>query len=196
MKKTRTQSRAAAVALDNEPRPFTLAGRVALVTGSSRGLGKAIAFALGAAGAKVALNFANGQEQADATFDEFAQRGYEGLLVRADVTNEKHVAKMCHAVSKRLGPIDIVVCNATPQQPQKPFELYDWAFHQQMLDFFVKSPFLLTRAVLPQMKERGRRAWRPNWRRGRSRSTRCRRAGSRSNATPTTPSSRRRPTRR
>ena len=60
MKKTRTQSRAAAVALDNEPRPFTLAGRTALVTGSSRGLGKAIAFALGAAGAKVALNFANG----------------------------------------------------------------------------------------------------------------------------------------
>lgn len=109
MKKTRTQSRAAAVALDNEPRPFTLAGRTALVTGSSRGLGKAIAFALGAAGAKVALNFANGQEQADATFGEFAQRGYEGLLVRADVTNEKHVAKMCHAVSKRLGPIDIVV---------------------------------------------------------------------------------------
>ena len=154
MKKTRTSSRAAAVALDNEPRPFTLAGRTALVTGSSRGLGKAIAFALGAAGAKVALNFANGQEQADATFDEFAQRGYEGLLVRADVTNEKHVAKMCHAVAKRLGPIDIVVCNATPQQPQKPFELYDWAFHQQMLDFFLKSPVLLLREVLPQMKQR------------------------------------------
>jgi 3-oxoacyl-[acyl-carrier protein] reductase len=105
--------------LDNEPRPFTLVGRTALVTGSSKGLGKAIALALGAAGAKVALN-----------------------------------TKMCHAVSQKLGPIDILVCNATPAQPQKPFELYDWAFHQQMLDFFVKSPFLLTRAVLPQMKER------------------------------------------
>ena len=155
MKKTRTPtSRAAAPALDNEPRPFTLAGRVALVTGSSRGLGKAIAFALGAAGAKVAINFANGQEQADATFAEFAGRGYDGLLVRADATNEKHVTKMCHAVANKLGPIDILVCNATPSQPQKPFELYDWAFHQQMLDFFLKSPVLLTRAVLPQMKER------------------------------------------
>jgi 3-oxoacyl-[acyl-carrier protein] reductase len=140
--------------LDNEPRPFTLVGRTALVTGSSKGLGKAIALALGAAGAKVALNFANDQAAADATFAEFAGRGYEGLLVRADCTNEKHVTKMCHAVSQKLGPIDILVCNATPAQPQKPFELYDWAFHQQMLDFFVKSPFLLTRAVLPQMKER------------------------------------------
>lgn len=140
--------------IDNEPRPFTLVGRTALVTGSSKGLGKAIALALGQAGAKVALNFANGQEAAEATFAEFTARGYEGLLVRADATNEKHVVKMCHAVANKLGPIDIVVVNATPAQPQKPFELYDWAFHQQMLDFFVKSPFLLTRSVLPAMKER------------------------------------------
>jgi 3-oxoacyl-[acyl-carrier protein] reductase len=145
---------ATATALDVEPRPFTLVGRVALVTGSSKGLGKAIAFALGNAGAKVALNYANGQPAAEATFDEFTGRGYEGMLVRADATDEKHVAKMCHAVANRLGPIDVVVVNATPAQPQKPFELYDWAFHQQMLDFFVKSPYLLARSVLPAMKER------------------------------------------
>lgn len=145
---------APATELDWYPRPFTLAGKTALVTGSSKGLGKAIAMALGAAGAKVALNYAHSQGSAEATFAEFAGRGYEGLLVRADATDDKHVTKMCHAVEKKLGPIDIVVVNATPAQPQKPFELYDWAFHQQMLDFFVKSPFLLTRAVLPQMKER------------------------------------------
>jgi 3-oxoacyl-[acyl-carrier protein] reductase len=140
--------------LDVEPRPFTLAGRTALVTGSSKGLGKAIAFALGSAGAKVALNYANDQPAAEATFAEYGDRGFEGMLVRADATNEKHVVKMCHAVAAKLGPIDVVVVNATPPQPQKPFELYDWAFHQQMLDFFVKSPFLLTRAVLPHMKDR------------------------------------------
>ena len=149
-----SSSRLPQPALDHEPRPFTLAGRTALVTGSSKGLGKSIAFALAQAGAKVALNFANGQEAAEATFAEFDGRGYEGMLVRADATNEKHVVKMCHAVEKRIGPIDIVVVNATPAQPQKPFELYDWAFHQQMLDFFVKSPFLLTRSVLPGMKQR------------------------------------------
>jgi 3-oxoacyl-[acyl-carrier protein] reductase len=139
---------------DFEPRPFTLLGRTALVTGSSKGLGKAIAFALGTAGAKVAFNYANGQDAAEATFAEYTARGLEGMLVRADATNEKHVAKMCHAVAAKLGPIDVVVVNATPAQPQKPFELYDWAFHQQMLDFFVKSPFLLARSVLPAMKER------------------------------------------
>jgi 3-oxoacyl-[acyl-carrier protein] reductase len=156
MKKTTrpAASRSAPAPLDVEPRPFTLVGRTALVTGGSKGLGKAIAFALGQAGAKVAFNYANGQETAEATFAEFQGRGLEGLLVRADATNEKHVAKMCHAVENKLGPIDIVVVNATPAQPQKPFELYDWAFHQQMLDFFVKSPFLLTRCVLPGMKAR------------------------------------------
>ncbi|MGC3970461.1 MAG: 3-oxoacyl-ACP reductase family protein [Pirellulales bacterium] len=161
MKKTSRSapSRSAAAApsaapLDCEPRSFGLAGRVALVTGSSKGLGKAIALALGQAGAKVAFNYANNQETAEATFAEFQGRGGDGLLIRADVTDEKHVAKMCHAVHNKLGPIDIVVVNATPAQPQKPFELYDWAFHQQMLDFFVKSPFLLTRSVLPTMKER------------------------------------------
>ena len=92
--------------IDNEPRPFTLVGRTALVTGSSKGLGKAIALALGQAGAKVALNFAHGQEAAEATFAEFTARGYEGLLVRADATNEKHVVKMCHAVANKLGPIE------------------------------------------------------------------------------------------
>ncbi|MFY9342933.1 MAG: SDR family oxidoreductase [Planctomycetota bacterium] len=145
---------APAASPDWQPRSFSLAGKTALVTGSSKGLGKAIAMALGAAGAKVALNYCNNQPAAEATFAEFAARGHEGLLVRADVTNDKHVAKMCHAVEHKLGPIDIVVVNATPAQPQKPFELYDWAFHQQMLDFFVKSPFLLTRAVLPGMKGR------------------------------------------
>lgn len=156
MKKTsRASSRSSAAApLDFEPRPFTLVGHTALVTGSSKGLGKAIAFALGNAGAKVAFNYANDADAAEATFGEFQARGGEGMLVRADATNEKHVARMCHTVAKDLGPIDIVVVNATPAQPQKPFELYDWAFHQQMLDFFVKSPFLLTRSVLPAMKER------------------------------------------
>lgn len=159
MKKTTRPAAAKAAAspdqpIDWQPRSFSLVGKTALVTGSSKGLGKAIAMAFGAAGAKVAFNYCNGQEAAEATFAEFAQRGHQGLLVRADATNDKHVTKMCHAVEQKLGPIDIVVVNATPAQPQKPFELYDWAFHQQMLDFFVKSPFLLTRAVLAGMKSR------------------------------------------
>jgi 3-oxoacyl-[acyl-carrier protein] reductase len=131
---------------------FSLKGRVALVTGSSRGLGRAMALALGHAGAKVALNYCHGQETAERTFEDFKSQNLEGMLARADVTDEDSVSRMAAQVSDELGPIDILVVNATCLQPLKPIEDYDWAFFQTMVDFFIKSPFLLTRACLPHMK--------------------------------------------
>lgn len=132
---------------------FSLAGRVALVTGSSKGLGRSMAFGLGAAGAKVAFNYAHGQESAEAAFEEYRARGFEGALVRADVIDEKDVKRLVAEVKSKLGPIDIAVFNATPDQPQKPIDQYDWAFYQSMLDFFIKSPFLITREILPHLKK-------------------------------------------
>ena len=131
---------------------FSLQNRVALVTGSSTGLGKAMARALGQAGAKVAINYQNHAARAAATFAEFQAENIQSMLVRGDVTDETEVARMVSEISAGLGPVDILVLNATPAQPQKPIEEYDWAFYQQMLDFFIKSPFLLTRACLPHMK--------------------------------------------
>ena len=82
MKKTgRTVSRSSQKPLDCEPRPFTLVGRTVLITGSSKGLGKAMAFALGAAGAKVAINYANGKETAEATYRELLERCQRAGLV-------------------------------------------------------------------------------------------------------------------
>ena len=133
--------------------PFSLAGRVALVTGSSKGLGRSMATALGQAGAKVAFNYKNGQEKAEESFAEYQAAGHEGGLYRADVIDEGEVDQLVTAVERELGPIDIVVVNATPDQPQKPIEEYDWSFCQSMLDFFIKSPYLLTRRTLPHMKE-------------------------------------------
>ena len=133
--------------------PFRLDGRVALVTGASTGLGKQMAMALGAAGAKVALNYNNNQARAEKTFAEFQKTGAQGALIRANVIDEAEVNRLVRDTEKQLGPVDIVVVNATPDQPQKPIELYDWAFYQSMLDFFIKSPFLLTRATLPHMKK-------------------------------------------
>jgi 3-oxoacyl-[acyl-carrier protein] reductase len=132
---------------------FRLGGRVALVTGASRGLGKAMAFALGKAGAKVAINYANSHEHAQRTFREFTDAGLQGMLVRANVIDEAEVERMVTEIEAKLGPVDIAVYNATPDQPLKPIEEYDWAFYQQMLDFFVKSPYLITRRVLPHMKK-------------------------------------------
>jgi 3-oxoacyl-[acyl-carrier protein] reductase len=134
--------------------PFSLAGRVALVTGSSTGLGKGMARCLGLAGATVAMNYANDTIRAEAAHAELADGGITAKLFRADVTSEADVDMMFTTIESTLGPVDIVVVNATPVQPLKPIEDYDWAFHQQMLDFFVKSPYLLARRALPGMKAR------------------------------------------
>jgi 3-oxoacyl-[acyl-carrier protein] reductase len=132
---------------------FSLQGRVALVTGSTTGLGRAIALALGQAGARVALNYANNTARAEKALAEFRAAGCEGALFRADVTSETEVPKLIAAIEDELGPVDILVPNATCDQPHKPIEDYDWAFYQSMLDFFIKSPFLLTKACLPHMKQ-------------------------------------------
>ena len=132
---------------------FSLNGRTALVTGSSTGLGKRMAIALGRAGAKVVMNYFNNEERAAQALSEFEATGAEGAMIRANVTEEADVNRLVAEAGERLGPIDIVILNATPDQPQKPIEEYDWAFYQSMLDFFIKSPYLLTRAVLPHMKE-------------------------------------------
>ena len=132
---------------------FSLAGRTALVTGSSTGLGKAIGLALGRAGAKVPVNFANNRQRAEQTLAEYRASGVESALVQADVTSEAGVESLVRETEQALGPVDILVLNATCEQPLKPFEQYDWAFYQLMLDFFLKSPFLLTQQVLPRWKQ-------------------------------------------
>jgi len=131
---------------------FNLAGKVALVTGSSTGLGKAMAMHLGAAGAKVAINYANNQARAEQTFAAFEAAGHTGRLFRASVIDEAEVNTLVKDIEASLGPVDILVVNATPDQPQMPIEEYGWDFYQSMLDFFIKSPYLLSRAVLPHMK--------------------------------------------
>lgn len=133
---------------------FSLEGRVALVTGSSKGLGKAMALALARQGAKVALNYANGRAQGEHALAELRKENLEGALFQADVTDEAGCNQLIADITKQLGPVDILVINATCDQPHKPIEQYDWAFYQTMLDFFIKSPYLLTRAALPQLKAR------------------------------------------
>ena len=133
---------------------FSLSGHIALVTGSSTGLGKAIARTLAQAGSKVVLNYCHDATRAEHTLAEFLAEGLDVMLVRADVTDERQVDELFGQIEAQWGAVDILVVNATPNQPQCPIEEYDWAFHQQMLDFFVKSPYLLTRRVLPAMKQR------------------------------------------
>jgi 3-oxoacyl-[acyl-carrier protein] reductase len=137
----------------NNGKAFRLDGRVALVTGSTRGLGKQIAMGLAHAGARTAMNYANDRETAEAAYADLRRMSAESCLVQGDVTDPMSVERICREVALALGPIDILVVNATCSQPELPFEEYDWDFFQTMLDFFVKSPVLLMRSCLPHMKE-------------------------------------------
>ena len=131
---------------------FDLTGRTALVTGSTTGLGRSMAFALARHGARVVLNYANNQQRAEACFADFQAAGHQGMLSCASVIDEGEVDRMVTEVESELGGIDILVVNATPDQPQRSIEEYDWDFHQQMIDFFLKSPYLLARRLLPHLK--------------------------------------------
>ncbi len=122
------------------------------MTGSTRGLGRAIALELARRGARVAMNYCGDRAVAERAFAELEAVGGRHCLVRADVTDEAAIAGLVSEAAAKLGPIDILVPNATCPQPIKPIEEYDWAFAQRMVDFFIKSPFLLTKACLPHMK--------------------------------------------
>lgn len=130
------------------------ANRVALVTGASTGLGKAMAIRLARSRARVALNYAHDTARAEQAFAELRAAGGEGMLVRGDVTDPGEVERIVDEVRAGLGEVDVLVLNATGPQPQKPIEEYGWEFYQEMIDFFLKSPYLMARACLPHMKGR------------------------------------------
>jgi len=131
----------------------TLKNHVALITGSTTGLGFGIAKVLGLAGSKIIMNYYNDQERANRAYSDLEAMGCEVTLVRGNVIDEKSVNEIVKEGEEKFGPIDILVPNATPDQPLRPIEEYDWDFYQQMLDFFVKSPYLLTRATIENMKK-------------------------------------------
>ena len=132
---------------------FSLEGKVALVTGNSTGIGKAIGMTLGKAGAKVPVNYFNNDQRAMRTLDEYKAAGVESMIAKADVTDARSVDQLYSQIESELGNVDIIVCNATCSQPQRPIEEYDWGFYQSMIDFFIKSPYLLTMRGLPHMKK-------------------------------------------
>lgn len=132
----------------------SLKGHVALVTGSSKGLGAEVARELARAGASVVVNAFNNISRGEAVADEIIAQGGNAIAIKADVSKEEGVKELVEQAGNELGPIDILVPNATPDQPQKPIEEYDEEFYRSMLDFFVISPLLLTQAILPAMKEK------------------------------------------
>ena len=128
--------------------------RVALVTGSSRGLGRVIAQRLACDGLAVAVNGLHGDGQLSKVVGAIRDAGGVADAFAADVTDERDVIELVAAVAHRLGAIQVLVVNATGPQPEAPVAEVAWEDHLAQLGFFVKSPVLLGRAVLPGMRAR------------------------------------------
>ena len=131
-----------------------LRGKVALVTGSSRGIGRAIALALAQAGADLAVNYISRSAPAREAEAAIVQAGRRAIAVQADVSKSEEVALLVHRVERELGRIDILVNNAGVARVQTIEEITerDW---DELLTVNLKSCFLATQAVLPGMRARG-----------------------------------------
>ena len=130
-----------------------LSGKVAVITGASKGLGKAMALALAEAGAKVALVSRN-REQLEAVAVECRRLGGEAHVFVADVTSEEQVKRLADNVAGPMGTIQILINNAgiNIRKPVTDFTLTEW---RAIIDTNLTSIFLLCRAFVPQMKGSG-----------------------------------------
>jgi 3-oxoacyl-[acyl-carrier protein] reductase len=128
-----------------------LKGRIALVTGGSRGIGAAIAAALAEAGAAVAVNFRERVTDADAVVAAITSGGGRAIAVAADVSQAAAVTEMVDQVTSALGPIDILVNNAGIAIVRGIDDLTEAEF-DATISVNLKSAFLCTQAVLPSMR--------------------------------------------
>lgn len=128
-----------------------LKGKVALVTGASRGIGRAIALALAQAGADVAVNYHRNDRAAQEVSARIGKMGQHSLPVRGNVAQAAEVARMVEAIHDELGPVTILVNNAGIGMPRTIDNIgeQDW---DEMLAVNLKAPFLVTQAILPDMR--------------------------------------------
>ena len=130
-----------------------LKGRVALVTGGSRGIGRAIAVSLADAGAAVAVNYREKAADAKQVADAIRGRGGKAMAIGADVSRGPDVTGMVAAVERELGPIDVLVNNAGLGLVRTVDDLTEEDFDRTSA-VNLKSVFLCTQAVIPGMRAR------------------------------------------
>ena len=130
-----------------------LKGKVALVTGGSRGIGRAIAISLAEAGAAVAVNYLSKAGEAKAVVEAIHKLGGRAISVGADVSLAAAVNGMVAGIERELGPVDILINNAGIAINRPVDELTEEDFDRTMA-VNLKSVFLCTQAVLPGMRKR------------------------------------------
>ena len=130
-----------------------LDGKVALVTGGSRGIGRAIAVALAREGAKLAINFAGNEKAAEETKALVEQAGSEAILLKADVSDKDADAALIDTVIKTYGKIDILVNNAGITRDNLMLRMKEGDF-DAVIDANLRSVFYLTKAAAKSMMKK------------------------------------------
>jgi 3-oxoacyl-[acyl-carrier protein] reductase len=128
-----------------------LRGRIALITGGSRGIGAAISRALAEAGAAIAINYRERADQASQLADELRKTGASAITIQADVSRTDAVADMVQRVQSQLGDVDILINNAGIAITRGIDTLSEQEF-DQTIAVNLKGVFLCTQAVLPMMR--------------------------------------------
>jgi 3-oxoacyl-[acyl-carrier protein] reductase len=131
----------------------SLHGKVALVTGGGRGIGKAISLALAAAGCDVAVNYVHREKDARATAGEIEALGRRALVLQGDVAKSADVVALVAQTEARLGPVDILVNNAGAAKFESIDQMTEASWNE-CLQLNLTSVFLATQAVLPGMRAR------------------------------------------
>lgn len=139
---------------DTEVSAVPFEGRIALVTGGSRGIGRAICLMLAENGASVVVNYSKNRKAAEETLRQIVAAGARGVIVQADISSEDEVEHMVATASKQLGPVDLLVNNAgmADNAPHGEVHFSDW---KRMFEVNVDGPFLTTWAVKDDMVKRG-----------------------------------------
>ncbi len=127
-----------------------LSNKVALVTGASRGIGRAIALDLAKNGASVAVNFAGNEAKANEVVDEIKASGGQAIAIKADVSNSDEVQQMVKDVINEFGQLDILVNNAGITRDNLLMRMKDSEW-DDVIDTNLKGVFLCTKAVTRQM---------------------------------------------
>jgi 3-oxoacyl-[acyl-carrier protein] reductase len=130
-----------------------LRGRVALVTGAARGIGRAIGLTLAEHGADIAVNYREREKEAQAVADEVRKLGRRAVALRADVSGSEAVKGLIGTVEQELGSIDVLINNAGVALHRQLGELTEADF-DRTIAVNLKSAFLCTQAVLPGMRSR------------------------------------------
>jgi 3-oxoacyl-[acyl-carrier protein] reductase len=131
-----------------------LSGKVAIVTGAGRNIGRAIALALAEAGASILVNARSNRAQAEAVAREVEARGGKALVHIGDVADQTAVAAMVDAAAKHFDRLDILVNNAALRR-EKPFAEMDYAEWREILDVTLDGAFHCTKACLAALKKSG-----------------------------------------